>query len=60
MGSCNHINYHLSAFAGWLCGGVISLADPTITADNIRHQLNDTQATITIEVFGKTKATLAL
>jgi long-subunit acyl-CoA synthetase (AMP-forming) len=46
MGSSNNINYYLPVFSAWLCGGVVSIADPNISDDQIKHQLQDTSASI--------------
>mgnify|MGYP001199507085 CR=1 FL=1 len=35
-------------FGAWLCGGTVSIADPNLTPDLIRHQLIDTKAKVVV------------
>jgi len=42
------LDFYWPVFGAWLCGGTVSIADPNLTPDLIRHQLIDTKAKVVV------------
>ena len=42
------LDFYWPVFGAWLCGGAVSVADPNLSPNLIRHQLKDTKAKVVV------------